>query len=208
MEIHIPNVRIRHILGLFLILSITSCAGLFDNEVEQPVKLSHEEFNQYIKHWEETKIKVDRLVEIEDDLALIIQEVGKSSKLKDLPPEYSNFKVTDFIEAEYEKSELHGVKSPEVGLNMPSKRQFYAAHLGLFLRKDNAIMGWKTLQQRFPKIFNQLTPLVKEIKRSDQVLYSLRAGPFDDVETSNLVCDVFIKYQYKCKSAEFEGDAI
>jgi hypothetical protein len=178
------------------------------NQVEQPVQLSNEDFNQYIKSWSDTKLKVDRLVEIEDDLALIIQEVSKSSKLQEMPPKYSNQKVTDFIEAEYEENEQDGAKSPEVVSNVDSKRQYYAAHLGLFLRKDNAKIGWGVLQHRYPKIFNQLTPLVKEIDRSNQVLYSLRVGPFEDFETSNLVCNIFVKYKYRCKPTQFIGDEI
>jgi hypothetical protein len=212
MVIRTSNVRNSYILGLIIITSFTGCAGLFDNggghPVEQPAEVGIDELNQYLKDWEETKLKVDRLVKIEDDLALIVQEVSKSSKLKNMPPEYSNKKITDFIEAEYENVDSDGVDLPEDSLNLGSKRQYYAAHLGLFLRKDNARIGWEILQRRYPKIFDQLTPLVKEIKRSDQIIYSLRVGPFDDLETSNLLCDIFVKYKYRCESTEFNGEAI
>jgi hypothetical protein len=197
MIVHTLSVRNCFILGLVLMYCFSGCSSLFQGEPEQPAEPTFDELNQYISDWNETKLKVDRLSAIEDDLMLIIKEVGKSSRLKNMPPEYSNKQITDYIEAEYDSND---VISPN--------RQYYAAHLGLFLRKDSAIVGWDTLRTRHPKIFNRLSPLVKVIKRSDQLLYSLRVGPFDDIETINLVCDVFVKYKYKCESAKFEGDAI
>ena len=209
------NIINSFILGLIIVTSFTGCAGLFnydaglqdetpsDQATEKTAELTDEELNKYNEEWEDIKLKVERLVKIEDDLALIMQEVGKSSDLKNMPPEYGNKTATDFIEAEYDDAEL-----PVESLNMEPKRQYYAANLGLFLRKDNAKMGWKMLQHRYPKIFNQLTPLVKEIKRSDQVIYSLIVGPFDDLETSNLVCNIFVQYKYKCEPTEYNGEEI
>lgn len=202
-----------------LLLSILSGCSVFDqnnpmtNTDTSQTQLNYEEINQYVKEWEAAKPKVERLTDLEHDLALIIKEVGKLSTLKNAPQQFADQQGTDFIEAEYDDDDVADSATnldqlSSDGTNVDSKRQIYAAHLALFLQKESASAGWNILKMRYPKILQGLTPVVKKVVRNQQTVYSLRVGPFDRQDSADLVCNIFSRYKYKCKTTAFSGKAI
>jgi len=202
-----------------LLLNILSGCSVLDqfsvaSDSDEPqAEIDYDQINQYVKEWEEAKPKVERLSDLEHDLALIIKEVGKLSSLKSAPPQFADQQLTDFIEAEYEDddatdSATNIAESSPDETNMESDRQVYAAHLALFLQEDSARAGWNVLKMRYPKVLRGLTPVVKKVTRNQMAIYSLRVGPFEKQDSADLVCNIFSRYKYKCETTDFSGKAI
>jgi spore coat protein CotF len=195
-----------------------SCSTFNDKFVksdptQQHSELNYNAINQYVKEWEEAKPKVERLGELEHDLALIIKEVGKLSTIKNMPPQFAQQQVTDYIQAEYDDIEIdnstfNNAQLPEETTNSDSKRQIYATHLAFFLKEDNAKVGWNILKKRYPQILDGLTPVVEKINRHQQTIFSLRVGPFDKEENAKIICSIFSQYKYKCDVTDFSGNSI
>ena len=205
-------------LTLMLLSTLSGCSVFDENNVNsdggpQPAELNYDEINQYLKESEDAKPKVERLSLLQDDLALIIKEVGKLSNLKSVPPQYGNQQVTDLIEAA--DDDFDAVDSTAIIAPLPKEatsvdaiRQNHAAHLAFFLKEDSAQVGWSILKKRYPEILNNLTPVVKKVVRNQQTIYSLRVGPFDKEVGAKVICYIFSHYKYKCKPTDFSGNTI
>lgn len=196
--------------------SVNSVDSVDSEERLKTTELNYDEINQYVKEWEDAKPKVERLSLLEHDLALIIEEVGKLSKLNNLPPEYADQQVTDIIEAEYDNFDtvdsiantVHSPSQSNGATNVDARRQVYAAHLAFFLKEDSAQVGWNVLKKRYPEILNNLTPVVKEVIRNQQTIFSLRVGPFDKEVGAKVVCYILSHYKYKCEPTDYSGNTI
>jgi len=193
--------------GICLLAALSSC-GVFDgnkltqDNIKETEELNYNEINQYVNEWKDAKPGLQRLTELENDLALIIKEVSKSSTLKNLPQQYSDKQITDLVQAEYGNMEA---SSQPVLIEDGKERQYFAAQLALFLREDSARVGWTRLLNKYPNILSGLTPLVEKSVGQHQSLYSLRVGPFTKEETAALLCSIFNQYKFKCRTTPFAG---
>jgi hypothetical protein len=198
-----------------LLSTLTGCS-IYDENYMMRVATppNYDEINQYVEDWKDTNEKVERLSDLESDLALVIAEVGKLSSLKNVPLQYEEPQTREFEEVEYDN--INRVNSvvkntsmpplPYEATNVDSIRQTYAAHLAFYLRKDSAQVGWRVLKKSYPEILNGLTPVVKKIVRNQQTIYSLRVGPFVNEDGAKEMCSIFNHYKYKCEPMDFSGN--
>lgn len=212
----ISNKSSCYCLLVILLGALGGCSIFSDDkkgDEQQDLALNHRQINQYVKEWKDAKPKVERLTALEQDLALIIKEVGKLSTIKGLPPQYANQQLTDIVRDEYniDNSVVSAGKQsllPSKAKNDKPQRQLYAAHLALFLQEDSARIGWSVISQRYPEILNGLTPVVKKVNRNKQTIYSLRVGPFSERDTADSICNILSRYKYRCEATIFSGNPI
>ena len=193
-------------LKLILLGTLSGCS-IYDENYMMRVATppNYDEINQYVKEWNEAKPTVARLSELEHDLALIIKQVDdKLSAITNHSTQHAN-------KFDAEAQTANTVSMPPLSgeaNDVDSMRQNYAAHLAFFLKEDSARGGWLVLKRRYPEILDGLTPVVKKVVRNQQIIYSLRVGPFDGEAGATEICSIFNHYKYKCEPSEFNGNTI
>lgn len=181
--------------------------------------MNAEELQAYIEQWQSSLEKVERLAVLEDDLALIVEEIGKATDINAMPSQYANFTQTDIYEAEhvqddevdishtdlasrYEKAKVidsnYSPELPEMAKSSTTDGQHYAVHLAFFLQQRSAQLRWEILNKEFPVLLNKLNPKIEQVNNKNQALYSLKLGPLDSIDTANLLCQFFNRQHYKC----------
>ncbi|WP_100641938.1 hypothetical protein [Alteromonas facilis] len=164
---------------------------------------------------QESIAKIERLGALESDLALIIEEISKQSKLKNLPPQYAAMKGTDVLESDlsgedqgYTQFASDNQALPFAADNDMSARQQYAVHLAYFLRSGTARSKWNNIKLQLPEISKFLAPVIAKVDMGEQTLYSLRLGPLEYPETAGKLCAYLAKQKYHCETVEYNGESI
>lgn len=180
-------------------------------------QMSQEEFKNYLANWQEKLTQVDKLASLEGDLALLIDEINKSNKLKKLPNKYANLAQIDVHQApptEDSNNSTNTAKEsgdlmPKEGAETHTGRQLYAAQLAVFLHRQEAKRHWTRMSQRYPKLAARLQPFIVPVsnKQAQTAVYSLMVGPTEKMKTAQLLCRFFLSQSYHCQAKKLPADA-
>ncbi|MDC8829768.1 hypothetical protein [Alteromonas gilva] len=194
--------------------------------------MTAEEVTVFIQEWQNVKPQINELAALKADLAIILAEVNRQSELTNLPPQYAGQLQVDHIEAEEddylldeafesdpstvaEEGDDISDDASEGGMSMPAEegnaqlqRQPYAAHLAYFISLPAARQGWSRVTRQFPALQGAVQVKVFTERMGEQMLHSLRIGPFETEMASNRVCQVFKTLNFKCRAVMFEGEDI
>ncbi|MBG9997760.1 MULTISPECIES: SPOR domain-containing protein [Pseudoalteromonas] len=160
-----------------------------------------QEIKPYLEQWDNSKDKINRLSDIEEDLLMLIQALSLQSDLKALPESMR----TEAIIVE------HGsIDEPNKSSHQESVMQvpIYAVQLGSFLKKELATVASQNLKINDPLIFNSFLYKVNTLKKPNIVLYQLIAGPFKTPQHTQAFCQILSQIDLPCKPTLFEGEDV
>ncbi|MCV2885903.1 SPOR domain-containing protein [Aestuariibacter sp. AA17] len=201
---NVANFQItRQVLILFAVFSLSGCAAFetiqFTNtESENTNEISDADIETVVKEWQETKSDIQRISALEQDMALIVEEMNKLAKLGHLPPSIASEKPVDFVEADKEEETFLEENTTSIPVRTASERQGFAVHIALFLNTKSAERGWQVIQKRYPALFNGITPYVSKVQGKRRTMYSLRVGPYKRKAHAITVCAALMQNRYRC----------
>ncbi len=221
---------------------IAGCASNYDEGVEvvsangDKAQLTEAEIKQYLQEWHEAKPGIERLTELESDLAFLIAEVSRMSDLNNTPEKYASANDADMLGDEvisgdnvivatlpspYSNNSAATANTSVANNNeqqnsaadgsadlTAASSTAYAVHVASFLKPQSANFGWYVVRQEYPALMANLTPKLKQIQRPKQQLYSLRVGPFVTDSQANNACKVLKRRNYKCELTTFDGNML
>ncbi|MBN7821318.1 SPOR domain-containing protein [Bowmanella yangjiangensis] len=212
-----------------LILTVSACSTL-DNGITYSTEslslpdeaISSDEVRQYVQEWREAKAGIQRLNDLEADLAVLIAEVNRASDLQESPPIYRGDQQEEVLMAPAPMQESQ-VKNEPIKLSNASISDFsstnetnqsttagtvYGLRIAAFLKPQSAKFGWYLIQQRDGKILTGLSAKLLKAEHPRQTLYNLNVGPFSNVPDAEHLCEKLKPRQYVCEVGEFSGEEL
>jgi hypothetical protein len=241
-----PNIMKKQLATIALLATmagqIAGCASNYDESVEivgangDKTQLTEAEIKQYLQEWHDAKPGIERLTELESDLAFLIAEVSRMSDLNNTPEKYASASDADMLgdevisgdnvivatlpspygntsaastNASLANSNVKPNAAAEGGTEATgASSTAYAVHVASFLKPQSANFGWYVVQQEYPALMANLTPKLKQVSRPKQQLYSLRVGPFVTDSQANNACKILKRRNYKCELTTFDGNML
>lgn len=185
--------------------------------------ITSDEVRQYVQEWRDAKAGIQRLNELEADLALLIAEVNRASALEETPQPYRDtsedelLTAAPLISAKSEESSWLPPTSVPADDSQPASdidngqntaEAVYGLRIATFLKPQSAKFGWYLIQQRDGNILTGLSARLQKTQHPRQTLYSLNVGPFSSAPDAESLCEQLKPRQYLCEVGEFSGQEL
>ncbi len=178
------NIKITLTIVLSTFLTLTGCASSSEPspEMEQitnqqaeieTLKVQQVELQEQLAVWQEMQPNVERLVAIEDELKILIQQ------LRDLTKE-------------------NKMKAREAKRKLREARPFYMLQIASLNNLDNLKKMWESKQKSHPEILNGLPARYQQIAVKGKQYYRLKAGEFNHKAKAVETCQALKAQQVSC----------
>jgi len=173
-----------------------------------------------MKEWNEMKPALQRLIQSEKDLALIIGALDASSSLSNHPsseqlldpkpliiPKQDTLKVTSGAPKKENTIKIidHSRVKPttlnETGQQGGAK---IGIHLASYKEINRVERGWKFFKNRFTPLLADKVPLYYQVKVDQQVYTRLVVGPFVDSSAAYEICKELAAQRQYCQVISYE----
>lgn len=214
-----------------LVLGLSACGTLDggisrsqDADIQTEELLSNDEVRQYVQEWRQAKAGIQRLNELEADLALLISEVNRSSDIEETPVPYREVSEDAVISAEPVSPSQNTTGSQSTSINLvqvtetapeqqPDKEIVFSEkivglRIATFLKPRSAEFGWYLIQQRDGGMLSGLSAKLQKLEQPRQTLYGLNLGPFASAPEAQHLCEKLKPRQYVCEVGEFSGEEL
>lgn len=224
------------------LLSVISLAGCISTEPAAPQLLSKlsqqqlkDELAAHIDEYQAVKPSIERLVELEGDLRVLITQISDMQKQPSnmiiLPIEEIDLVTMEQpsvmdnaqIDQPLQVPSLKAVKGnvPKTALKVsptsaykqcspapaqPNANQF-AVHVSSFNRADLLSQGWDDAVQLQPSFCGK-SAIVQRIAIKNKVFFSLRIGPYVDKPAAKLACTELRSKKQYCRVTDFTGETL
>ena len=224
------------------LLSVISLAGCISTEPAAPQLLSKlsqqqlkDELAAHIDEYQAVKPSIERLVELEGDLRVLITQISDMQKQPSnmiiLPIEEIDLVTMEqpsvmdnaHIDQPLQVPSLKAVKGnvPKTALKVsptsaykqcspapaqPNANQF-AVHVSSFNRADLLSQGWDDAVQLQPSFCGK-SAIVQRIAIKNKVFFSLRIGPYVDKPAAKLACTELRSKKQYCRVTDFTGETL
>lgn len=217
-------------LPLFALISCSSLAPdsgvVITSGKNSEMQLGEADVVKFVEEWQQAKPGIERLTELEADLAFLIAEVSKMSDLNTAPQRYADDALqpdTDLVEngdnvivatmagtsaGESAAATEPAASTTEETLVSAAPSSDYGLHLASFLKPYSAKFGWYLVNKEYPSLFAGLNPKLQLIQKPNQTLYSLRVGPFASEAQAKRACIKLQQRNYRCQPADFSGEPL
>lgn len=224
------------------LLSVISLAGCISTEPAAPQLLSKlsqqqlkDELAAHIDEYQAVKPSIERLVELEGDLRVLITQISDMQKQ---PPNMIILPIEEIdlvtmeqpsvmdnaqIDQPLQVPSLKAVKGnvPKTALKVsptsaykqcspapaqPNANQF-AVHVSSFNRADLLSQGWDDAVQLQPSFCGK-SAIVQRIAIKNKVFFSLRIGPYVDKPAAKLACTELRSKKQYCRVTDFTGETL
>lgn len=212
------------ILILLLLQNCSSIDETSSREKEISVedeKLTAEEKYQLlveqVEGWTKAEPNVERILSLESDMQLIIEQLSLLADIDDNPLEIEQ---QDDSNEQKEKISFAEKKVPPKNINgcashlSSTSRSLghcspkIGIHVAAFEDSANIKRGWEYLQSILPEELSEKKPLIKKVATKDKIYQSLRLGPFSSANAANALCSQLRAKNHYCSVVEYKGQPI
>ncbi|MGS0692607.1 SPOR domain-containing protein [Shewanella sp. 30m-9] len=199
--------RAVFVLGsLLCFLSTTSSAKEQEQIPSSELAAELSQIKLQLADWERLKPAIERLVDNEEDLGLLISELSKISELQHKP-----VKVITTTESALKPQPINSVESL-VNNNMVTEfkkevREF-GIHLSSYSNANNLSSGWLNYQKRFKKLLAGGAPLQFDFAHKGKEFSRLVYGPYLSKSAASKVCRILKSEGQYCAVVNYEGKRI
>lgn len=188
-----------------------------------------------IESWSAAEPDVQRVLALEADMQLIVEQLASMAALDDEPLEkdkkiesiqssvettvsadLSSIKADSSNEEEVKSTDLTDNQQPEYSIakvnnNKRSSRTLghnfskVGLHIAMFKDVNTIPLGWKYLQSILPLGLVNKKPLLAKINYQGSEYYSLRVGPFKSANSAKNICINIQRQQHYCSVVEYKG---
>ncbi|MFC3120370.1 SPOR domain-containing protein [Agaribacter flavus] len=84
----------------------------------------------------------------------------------------------------------------------------FAIHLASYSKQSSVNDGWKNLSQKLEDVRCNKFPIVEKVVVNDKTFYSLRMGPFNDIDEAKQACSTVRQSAGYCGVVKFGGERL
>lgn len=184
---------------------------------------SHKDNNESIRQWRQSQAGITRLLNIESDLKILIEQLNELSNEGsggnddlDMASQTSQLAQTDekpqsevIIQALDNKNEI---TSPPIYQTMPDNNKMLAGWTAIQLsamKSQSSIKSlWQQLVKSHPMLLGDLSAVTEAVESSTGTIYRLKAGSFDNKRNASMLCDKLQKVGVSCLLTQYDESAM
>lgn len=202
-------------------LAIYGCSSTEENsDKEQTMtpKQQQQFMLEKIESWSAAEPEIQRVLALEADMQLIINQLAGMAELDDSPlrreketiAHDSNKKRTEQSESTaLTNAYINDVKTDNNTAVVSKSSGHYfpkvGIHIAMFKNINTIPLGWQYLQSILPAPLGNKKPLLAKINYQETEYYSLRIGPFNTVNSAKAICINLQLQQHYCSLVEYKG---
>jgi hypothetical protein len=219
---------------IFLSIFLQGCSnveGDLDNENSISSTNAQEKIND--EQLNKEKADIERILGLEGDMQLLIEQLSLLSEIDNNPLENSRGSepTSKSTKGLLEKNNKKKQKTTGVGkstssipidkkektrcgssLSSKSTTEGHCfpkigIHIASIENSENSSAVWEYFLQKLPIPLQAKKPLIKEYLINNNVLYSLRIGPFQTPNIANNYCMQLKEQSYHCVLVEYDGSS-
>jgi len=166
----------------------------------------HKYNEELIQQWQQSQAGVSRLLAIESDLRVLIEQlndlaneeqvIAKQSNNTVQKPEKPIAAAVQQTKMKVSESELRTNNEVKIG-TMPLPGTF-TIQLAAMSRLESIETSWQNVVNSQPNLVSDLTPVAEVVERANGVIYRLKAGRFDNKEDAILLCNKLRQANVSC----------
>ena len=192
---------------------MSGCSILASNMVSE----LRDTFGEDIEYYTQLKPEMQRVLALESDMKVIIDELGKQSKLGTDPlADPTDFVDTTANYASSQRASLPNDRYCDVVSNFDIKpcnsavqntghcHRKIGIHIAAFSDSKFVSSGWLHIKELLPASLKEKYPLSAPINKDDVTYHSLRIGPFTSVAKAKQACETLV-LPMKCSVTEYYG---
>lgn len=195
---------------------MSGCSILANNIVNE----LHSAFGEDIEYYTQLKPEMQRVLALESDMKVIIDELGKQSNLGTDPlAEPTDTAETTATFARNQGEPAINGRYTESASNFDIKpcntdvqstghcHRKIGIHIAAFSDSKFVSSGWLHIKELLPADLKEKHPLSAPINKNDVTYQSLRIGPFTSVAKAKRACETLV-LPSKCSVTEYYGTRI
>ncbi|WOT05603.1 hypothetical protein [Shewanella youngdeokensis] len=190
-----------------------ACVATCHAETDKTATLDRDsqllQLQEKLAEWERLKPAIQRLIDNEADLELLVNELSKLSDLpakpkeatkgKVLGPAYSTIAADSFTSSAITEASKVTIDSPA---NM------YAVHLASFVRQSNVMPSWLRYFARYHKILGAGQPLKVGFTKASVHYSRLIYGPYLNKKDAVAICQYMKSDNQYCAVVKYAGEQL
>lgn len=218
------NFVCRWLLPLFGLVMLSACSTTentsgdnvqpFTDKEREALKAliaDYPEYKTLLESWEEKEAGVERLLTIESELKLLIEQLNQLASQQSLseastPDQPEPSRVEN---AEREKPSPEATAAPEnIAKQAPAEALSgrFGVQLAAMEQQQKLGVVWKKLVNAEPEIFQSLLPRYEQVTVSGNTLYRLKAGSFTQRDAADKLCWEIMQRSKSCMVIQYQGD--
>jgi DNA mismatch repair ATPase MutS len=219
--------RIKKLVVMAILGSMVAACSSFNNSTQDAVEeaLTNEqrqdllgmlkknkENEALLAQWQQSKAGVARLLAIESDLKLLIEQLSQLSSENDDTTNGGILEaVTPSVDTptyliEIPDKVANKVAEPIADINRDVNGLF-TVQLSAMNKEENIISVWKGLVKEHPNILAGLLPSTERVELLNGPIYRLKVGPFNNLKDANLVCSKLRLENIPCIVSQYTSNA-
>lgn len=179
------------------------------------VMLKKHKYNeQLIQQWQQSQAGVTRLLAIESDLKMLIEQLNELAS--DEQPIVTP--TSDAVQIPEKRIATPQAKMDvlETAMGTEDKDQdensklsgLIAIQLSAMTNPESIVELWQRYIELQPTLLGDLTPVVEIVERPSGTIHRLKAGPFDNIEDANLLCIKLRQANVSCIVSRYAKSAV
>jgi cell division protein FtsN len=210
-------------------LSLGACSSMDDKNTFMTYTDLQDKVRMHEEQWQTVQPKLDRIDELEAEVAALKQGKPLSSDTMSKDVTNSDMMVDDgnteeniaavnvapvvtpapFNETVEPQETIAMAKAAPPVVSSPpiTKEQEYGVQVASYANRDEAIRGWRVLLKSDPVSFNGLEPLINQKEVNGRTMYQLKVGPFINKSFSSDFCKMLKEKGKDCLVAQYNGEA-
>jgi hypothetical protein len=196
-------------------------ASLFT--AEQRVELikmlkNQKDNNESIQQWRQSQAGVVRLLAIETELKMLIEQLNELADESQFVESKSGNSSEKKIVVEQVKTEMLEINSETQGNDSSSYNTkleennsltgLIAIQLSAMSNNEAISRQWQRLVKAYPTLLGDLSPTSELVERSKGAIYRLKAGPFDNKSQAISRCNELQKENVSCVTTQYFESAV
>ena len=174
-----------------------------DAESAQLVALTAEllHVKQELATWNKLRPAIERLVENEADLALLISELSSVAEIQQQPVKF-------VVSKESLTNKAEDLKVSDMVTEIKNSPNVYGVHLSSYSNSNNLKAGWLSYKQKFHGLLVDGQPIKVDFISKGKSLSRLVYGPYQSKKSALSICHLLkVEGQY-CAVVEYKGEEI
>ena len=230
-KIFFPRKMLHLASALCVALTIYGCSSTKEGATEEQAMTPEQQqlfILDKVESWSAAEPDIQRVLALEADMQLIINQLASMSELDDNPitldkPSTALYNTETTLSKEVipEKNKPGTSKSNPVTtypshktkgrLITPNSSGHYfpkvGIHIAMFKDINTIPLGWQYLQSILPVALLNKKPLLSKIKYEGSEYYSLRIGPLKSANTAKKACISLQQQQHYCSVVKYKGNS-
>ncbi|WP_409419230.1 SPOR domain-containing protein [Marinomonas sp. RS-M-Aa-14] len=211
-------------------LSLGACSSMDEKNTFMTYTDLQDKVRMHEEQWQAVQPKLDRIDELEAEIAALKQGkplsskatarsnnidsnglmadenfMGESVSAINVAPAVVPAPLIDSTESE---ASMMAQEATPLASSGATADEQYGVQVASYGNRDEAVRGWRVLLESYPTSFDGLVPLVNQKNVNGRTMYQLKVGPFVNKSYSADFCRMLKERGRDCLLTQYNGEVI